>query len=147
MSKKKSPDASTVFSEFVEISIDPAFLNNFSNEQSMSSFLSNISTDDFCRLKMELVKEVMYIINHELTQKQKDIIKMAYIEGKTQNEISKVIGNNQTAVHKAIAGNIDYANNKKRYGGALKKIKKLCKNNKKIQRILAQIREISEKYE
>jgi DNA-directed RNA polymerase specialized sigma subunit len=144
---KKNLETSTVFSEFVEISIDPSFLNNFSNEQSMASFLSNISTDDFCKLKAELIKEVMYIINHELTQKQKDIIKMAYIEGKTQNEISKVIGNNQTAVHKAIAGNIDYANNKKRYGGALKKIKKLCKNNKKIQRILAQIREISERYE
>ena len=38
-------------------------------------------------------------------------------------------------------GNIDYSNNKKRYGGALKRIRKLCSQSKKIQEILNKIRE------
>ena len=64
------------------------------------------------------------------------------LEGKTQNEIAGHLGITQSAVHKALHGNIDYKNNKKRYGGVYKKLKKKCLNNSNIQDILSQISQI-----
>ena len=62
--------------------------------------------------------------------------------GKTQNEIAEHLGITQSAVHKAMHGNIDYRNHKKRYGGIVKKLQKICKNNTKIQEILDEIEKI-----
>ena len=39
-------------------------------------------------------------------------------------------------------GNIDYRNQKKRYGGIVKKLQKLCKNNDKVKDILLRISDI-----
>jgi predicted transcriptional regulator len=63
------------------------------------------------------------------------------MQGKTQNEISNELGKHQTTIHKILQGNIDYNNQKKRYGGALKKIRKLCQKNEKVQSILVKMRE------
>ena len=62
--------------------------------------------------------------------------------GKTQNEIAEHLGITQSAVHKAMHGNIDYKNNKKRYGGIVKKLRKICNNNEKIINILKNIEDI-----
>jgi len=127
---------------FVEISIDPVLLNNFSTEEGIGAYFNSCATsEEFQQLRVELLREVMYIIENYLTDKQKEIMKMTYLDGKTQNEISIELGRHQTAIHKALKGNIDYGNNKKRYGGALKKIRKLCQNNEKIQGILVKMRE------
>ena len=145
--RNKSKNLNTVYSNFIEISIDPALLNNYSNDHSMSSFLNSLSSsDEFQKLKHDLIKEVLNIIEEHLTQKQREIITMTYMEGKTQNEISETLGKHQTAVHKTLQGNIDYTNDKKRYGGALKKLRKFCSKSKKIQDILAKIREKSEEF-
>ena len=145
MRKKKKKLSDIPYSNFIEISIDPSLFNNFSNEHSMSMFLSgSASSDEFKKLRNELIKEVMNIVNEALTDKQKEVIMLTYVDGKTQNEIAQKLGNCQTAVHKSLAGNIDYLNKKKRYGGALKKIRKLCSKSKKIQEILSKIREKNE---
>ena len=137
-----SGDPDLISHNYVEISIDPHLLNNFSNEEGMASFLEAHScTEEFLRLKNELLSEVMEIIEHCLTDKQREVMKMTYLEGKTQNEISSELGKHQTTIHKILQGNIDYNNQKKRYGGALKKIRKLCANNEKIQKILALMKE------
>lgn len=131
-----------IINNYIEISIDPSLLNNFSNEDGMSSFLSTCSSSErFQELRSELLSEVMYIIENCLTDKQKEVMKMTYLDGKTQNEISMELGKHQTTIHKILKGNIDYYNNKKRYGGALKKIRKLCASNPRIQKILQQIKE------
>ena len=138
-SSSGDPDISN---NYVEISIDPSLLNNFANEDSISEFLStHACSEEFQKLKGELLKEVMYIINNCLTDKQREVMKMTYLEGKTQNEISSELGKHQTTIHKILQGNIDYNNQKKRYGGALKKIRKLCANNEKVQEILVRMRE------
>jgi predicted DNA-binding protein YlxM (UPF0122 family) len=145
MQKKKR--AEIPYSNFIEISIDPVLFNGFSNDHSMSVFLSSLaSTEEFRKLRNELIKEVMNIVNEHLTSKQKEVIMLTYVDGKTQNEISTKLGKHQTAIHKTLAGNVDYAHNKKRYGGALKKIRKLCCQSKKIQEILNKIREKSEEF-
>lgn len=137
-----STDQDTVTYNFIEISIDPNLLNNFSNEDGIAAYLSSFgATEEFQKLKTELMQEVMSIINSCLTIKQKEVIKMTYLEGKTQNEISLELGKHQTTIHKILQGNIDYSNQKKRYGGALKKIRKLCANSKKIQDILFKMKE------
>jgi len=120
---KHKKQTKTAYSNFIEISIDPTLFNNFSNDNSMSAVLSNLSSsDEFKKLRNELIKELLNIIENDLTEKQRDVIKLTYIEGKTQNERSQILGKCQPNVSKSIAGNIDYNNNKKRYGGALKKI-------------------------
>lgn len=137
-----SGDSDVVAHNYVEISMDPHLLNNFSNEDGIAAFLmSHECSEGFLELRQELFDEVIYIINNCLTDKQKEIMKMTFLEGKTQNEISIELGKHQSTVHKTLQGNIDYKNNQKRYGGALKKIRKLCAGNEKIKSILAQMRE------
>lgn len=133
-----------ILNNYVEISIDPNLLNNYSNEDGMNAFLeTHACSEEFQALRIELLEEVLYIINNCLTDKQKEVMKMTYLEGKTQNEISSELGKHQTTIHKILQGNIDYSNQKKRYGGALKKIRKLCTTSEKIQNILKRMREES----
>ena len=142
-----SGDLDVAPSNFIEISIDPSLLNNFSNEEGMTAYFNSYATsEEFQKLRIELVREIMDIIDNNLTKKQQEVIKMTYIEGKTQNEISFILGRHQTAIHKTLQGNIDYNNDKKRYGGALKKIRKLCAGNDKIRTILVKMREKQEEF-
>lgn len=137
-----SGDSDVTSHTFVEISIDPSLLNNFSNEDGMTAYLSSYSgSEEFQKLRTDLFEEVMYLIDNCLTEKQKQVMIMTYIDGKTQNEISIELGRHQTAVHKTLQGNIDYGNDGKRYGGAIKKLRKLCANNDKIQGILKRMKE------
>jgi len=129
--------------KIVEVSFDAAKLNNFSNENSISNMLETNALDDrLIELKEELLGEIYDIINGDyLTEHQKKILFMRLM-GKTQNEIAEHLGITQSAVHKAMHGNIDYRNQKKRYGGIVKKLQKLCKNNEKVKDILEKISDI-----
>lgn len=129
--------------KIVEVSFDAAKLNNFSNENSISNMLETNALDDrLIELKEDLLGEIYDIINGDfLTEHQKKILFMRLM-GKTQNEIAEHLGITQSAVHKAMHGNIDYRNQKKRYGGIVKKLQKLCKNNEKVKEILRKISDI-----
>jgi len=129
--------------KIVDVSFDAAKLNNFSNENSISNMLETNALDDrVVELKEELLGEIYDIINGDyLTEHQKKILFMRLM-GKTQNEIADHLGITQSAVHKAMHGNIDYRNQKKRYGGIVKKLQKLCKNNDKVKDILEKISDI-----
>tara|TARA_A100001011_G_scaffold398129_1_gene501479 strand:- start:5467 stop:5889 length:423 start_codon:yes stop_codon:yes gene_type:complete len=138
MSKSKSYQY-----KIVEISFDQDKLNNFSSERGIGSILQENSYDErVSELRENLLEEVYDIIHGDLlTEHQKKILFMRLM-GKTQNEIANHLGITQSAVHKAMHGNIDYRNNKKRYGGIVKKLKKICKNNERISEILAEIEKI-----
>ena len=134
-------------SSFIEISIDPNLLNNFANEDSINAYFNSFSsTEEFQKLRQRLLDEVFNIIENYLTDKQREVVKMTYLEGKTQNEISSALGKHQTTIHKLLQDNIDYNNDKKRYGGALKKIRKLCASSDIIQGILKEIRDKNRSY-
>jgi len=129
--------------KIVEISFDAAKLNNFPTERGMSHVLESSSFDEeISELRESLLDELYDIINGDyLTEHQKKILMMRLM-GKTQNEIAQHLGITQSAVHKAMHGNIDYKNNRKRYGGIVKKLRKICGNNQIIMDILSKIDEV-----
>ena len=130
--------------KIVEISFESLKLNNFPNERGMSQVLmDNASDDRVSAQKEELLDDIYDIVNGDfLTEHQKKILFMRLM-GKTQNDIAEHLGITQSAVHKAMHGNIDYKNHKKRYGGIIKKLQKICKNNEKINAILDEIAKLN----
>jgi len=131
----------------LETSVCPFILSDLSLAQGMTYRLQPFKyNEDLLDLKEQLKKRVWEIIEDGLTKRQKEVVKL-YVKDKTQNEIAKSLGINQTSVHKVMKGNIDYKNGKKRYGGAIKKITKLCQADDEIQKILKEIQEINEYFE
>jgi predicted DNA-binding protein YlxM (UPF0122 family) len=127
----------------LEVSVSPFILGDLSTAQGMTYRLQPLGESDMLYdLREQLKVRLWQIIEAGLTDRQKEVIKLSVEEGLTQNEIAKKLGINQTSVHKVIRGNIDYKNGKKRYGGAFKKIDKLCQADEEIQRILEEIREL-----
>ena len=132
--------------KIVEIGFEQAKLDNFPLERGIGYMLEDSSLDErIVELRGGLLDELYDIIYGDyLTEHQKTILMMRLM-GKTQNEIAEHLGITQSAVHKAMHGNIDYKNNKKRYGGIVKKLRKICNNNEKINQILGKIEDIKKK--
>lgn len=132
--------------KIVEVAFDQAKLNNFSDNKGIGGILNdNAYSEELMDLREKLLEEVYSVVNSELlTEHQKKVLFMILM-GKTQNEIAEHLGITQSAVHKALRGNLDYRNDKKRYGGIFKKLKKICKNNGKIQEILLEIEALKRK--
>ncbi len=130
--------------KIVEISFESLKLNNFSTDRGISQVLMANSCDErIADLKEELLDEIYDIVNGDyLTEHQKKILFMRLM-GKTQNDIAEHLGITQSAVHKAMHGNIDYKNQKKRYGGIIKKLQKICKNHDRVNKILEEIAKIN----
>lgn len=134
--------------KIVEISFDQSKLSNFPVERGIGHILAeNEVNDQILDLRETLIEELHDVINgNYLTDHQKKILFMRLM-GKTQNEIATHLGITQSAVHKSIHGNIDYRNEKKRYGGIVKKLKKICSTNEPMLKILNKISEIKNKDE
>ena len=125
--------------KIVEISVDPVLLNEFPLAESLGSQLKlSKYSERFDELRDELLQEVLAIIDTGLTPRQAQVVTLR-LEGKTQTQIAEELGIHQTTVHKTLMGNIDYANDKKCYGGAIKKLKKLCAKSPEIQEILEEM--------
>jgi len=135
--KKKKRKSKRYQYKIVEVSFDQVNLNNFPNERSIGNILNDQEIDEKIQeLRSELLKVIYEIVFGEnLTEHQRTVL-LLRLEGKTQNDIAEHLGITQSAVHKALHGNIDYRNNKKRYGGVYKKIKKICMRDERVQRIL-----------
>jgi DNA-binding CsgD family transcriptional regulator len=144
MSRKKNKSDSYQH-KIVEITVDPAILNDFPINNGLGAQL-NLSkySDEFYDLKEQLMQEILRIVNDGLTERQMEVVTLR-LKGKTQIQIADQLGIHQTTVHKLLMGNIDYANGKKRYGGAIKKIKKICARDTKILDILRKIEDLKTK--
>lgn len=129
--------------KIVEISFEHNKLDNFPEERGINFILAeNEANEKIDKLKTDLIDEIYDIISGDyLTNHQKKILMMRLM-GKTQNEIAEHLGITQSAVHKAMHGNIDYKNDRKRYGGIVKKLKKICKNNDNVRLMLNEIETI-----
>lgn len=126
--------------KIVEISFDQSKLDNFSEDRGLGYILEQNEPDEkITGYRSELIDEIYEVIKSGALTKHQEKVLMMRLMGKTQNEIARHLGITQSAVHKSIHGNIDYNNDRKRYGGIVKKLAKVCKNNDNIQKILKQI--------
>ena len=141
MARKKNKSDSYQY-KIVEIAVDPSILNDFPIYDSLGSQLNlAMYSEEFYDLRKQLMFEVMRIINNNLTERQSQVV-LLRLEGKTQIQIADQLGVHQTTVHKLLMGNIDYANGKKRYGGAIKKLKKICSKDEEVLDILMKMEEL-----
>jgi predicted transcriptional regulator len=101
--------------------------------------LSAEAKDELLELTEQLIFKIKDIIDNKLTKRQSEVVKLIFFEQKTQMEVAYLLGLCQTTIHKLIHGNLDYSNGGKRYGGAVKKIRKLCQKDPEIQQIMARI--------
>ena len=141
MARKKNKSDSYQY-KIVEIAVDPAILNDFPFFEGLGYQL-NVArySERFYELRQELMIEVLRIIKINLTRRQCEVVTLR-LEGKTQIQIADELGIHQTTVHKLLMGNIDYTNGKKRYGGAIKKLKKMCAKDDKVLEILEEMEEL-----
>jgi len=117
-------------------------MSNFSFGQLVYSPTDPAKVDELVGLTEELTVQLKSLIDTRLTDRQTEVVKKIFFEQKTQMEVADSLGLCQTTIHKILKGNIDYANGKKRYGGAIKKLKKLCANDEEIQNILKKMQDI-----
>jgi len=144
MARKKNKSDSYQY-KIVEIAVDPNVLNDFPFIESLGSQLNLAKySEEFDDLRHRLMKEVLRIINTNLTKRQCEVVTLR-LQGKTQIQIATKLNIHQTTVHKLLMGNIDYANGKKRYGGAIKKLKKICTKDEKVLEILEEMEELRAK--
>jgi hypothetical protein len=98
--------------------------------------------DELHELTERLIEAVNELIATKLTDRQSEVVQKIYFEQRTQMEVADSLGLCQTTIHKILKGNIDYSNGGKRYGGALKKLRKLCSNSPEIQGIITRMTQI-----
>lgn len=132
----------------VETVFSHEMLSSFSNEDSISARLNPWEySEELLELEDQLKKEFYRIIKM-LTKRQQDVIRLC-AEGKTQCEVAKELGVNQSSVAKNLLGNISYQSNgtKKFFGGSKKRLNKIIETDEKIIEILRKMSEIrSEKW-
>lgn len=125
-----------------EVLVDPTIMSSFNFRDLVYEDLDPEMMDELVGLTEELADRVKQIIDTRLTSRQTEVVKQIYFEQKTQMEVADQLGLCQTTVHKTLKGNIDYNNGMKRYGGAIKKLKKICSDDEIIQNILNRMQEI-----
>lgn len=124
--------------QYREVLIDPSILSTLSF-LSTEDDLSAEAKDELLELTEQLTFKIKDIIDNKLTKRQSEVVKLIFFEQKTQMEVAYLLGLCQTTIHKLIHGNLDYSNGGKRYGGAVKKIRKLCQKDPEIQNIITRM--------
>ena len=76
------------------------------------------------RERKQILNLVLEIIESELTQRQRECIKLYFLQENTQAEVAEILGISRRVVSQHIYG---ICRDGKRIGGAIKKIKKVCK--------------------
>jgi uncharacterized protein with von Willebrand factor type A (vWA) domain len=127
-----------------EISIDPNILSTVFLGKAQYSINEEELMEEFKTLQDLLIEKLKYVIATQLTERQREVMIKIYFEQRTQMETADLLGVCQTTIHKIVSGNIDYSNKDgaKRYGGALKKIRKFCETDPEVIQILARMEEI-----
>lgn len=128
----------------LEAACSNEMMESFSNRDSISNRLNPFAyNEDLLELEDQLREEFWRIVDTELTDRQKTVIKY-YSDGYTQMEIAKILNVNQSSITKNLHGNTDYKNGKRVYGGSIKKIKKILETDERVLEILGKIKELRE---
>jgi DNA-binding CsgD family transcriptional regulator len=142
---RKSNKSSSYQYRIIEVTVDPYLLSDFAAEEGLGAQLGVSGySEEIHDLRLQLMEEVKRLIDTSLTRRQAEVI-LLNLDGRTQIQIAEALGICQTTVHKTLRGNIDYKNGAARYGGAIKKLKKLCSKDKQVLDILRKINNVREK--
>jgi DNA-binding CsgD family transcriptional regulator len=131
-----------------ETSCTNEMLESFPNEESISERLAGgfIYDESVLELEDRLKDEFWRIVDSQLTERQREVLHLLK-QGKTQMEVAKELGVNQSSVTKSLHGNVSYdlgKDNKKTYGGSRKRLNKIFEEDEVIQEILHLIHELRE---
>jgi DNA-directed RNA polymerase specialized sigma24 family protein len=126
--------------QFREILVDPDILATFHFEAESTIDLEK--RDELIGLQERLIEQVHNVVMTRLTSRQSEVVQKIFYEQKTQMEVADLLGKCQTTIHKILRGNVDYLHGAKRYGGALKKINKICNTDPDIKQTLDRIAQI-----
>lgn len=101
---KKIPNRSDAYQNLLlDIPYPHELLDVFSSTDSIYKRLNPFSyNDEIAELEEQLTKELWRIIEDNLTARQKEVVKL-YASGKTQVEIAKQLGVNQSSIVKCLA--------------------------------------------
>jgi RNA polymerase sigma factor (sigma-70 family) len=110
---------------FWEILFPPGEMDNFSQEEAIwreteAERESRYNKEDE---KREIGPLIMEIIENDLTEMQRNCIKMYFLCGRTQQEVARELGISRRVVTQHIYG---IHRRGKRVGGGIKKIRKIC---------------------
>lgn len=128
--------------KYRELVVDPHILSTVFLGKAHYSLADDTLMEELKTLQAELMDRIKDIIANRLTERQREVLTKTYFEQRTQMEVADLLGVCQTTVHKIIHGNIDYSNGGKRYGGAIKKIKRICEEDVEIQEIVSKISDL-----
>lgn len=126
----------------LETPFSQELLTEFSDAQGMTGILNSSEySEELFQLKERLRLAFWRIIDGELTERQREVIRML-ADGYTQVEVAKKLSVNQSSITKSVHGNCDYKHGKRVYGGAKKKLRRIADEDSEIKEILARIAEI-----
>lgn len=117
--------------QLLEVSVDVEILDQ--NEAS-----SAVYSEELLDLREKLRLRTRELIVLHCTARQTEVMFLTF-DGYTQMEIADILKCNQSSVTKCINGNTD---GNKNYGGAIKKIKRICFEDPDMLEIIRQIDEI-----
>jgi RNA polymerase sigma factor (sigma-70 family) len=112
--------------DFWEIRLDPHDLDQYANEAGLWFETSEEAQDRLRRASriQHLVHPLMEVIGQALTEKQRQVLFLYYLHQKTQEEVAQILGISRRVVSQHLFG---ICRNGKQVGGAIKKIRKLCR--------------------
>jgi DNA-binding NarL/FixJ family response regulator len=88
MARKKKNKSDSYQHKIVEIAVDPYILNDFSLSEGLGSQLNLAKySEAFYELRQQLMREVLRIINSDLTKRQCEVM-LLRLEGLTQTQIA-----------------------------------------------------------
>ena len=111
--------------DFWEVSVPPEYFDRFTNEDHLWYQPPNSKYARTYRAKRrKVLKQIRQIIAKDLTTRQAECIQLYFYEGKTQEEIGKLLGISRRVVSQHLFG---VTRNGKQIGGAINKIRKMCR--------------------
>lgn len=111
--------------DFWEIPVPPDFFDQFTTEDYFWYRAPDDEDTEARRAKRQAVLEqVRQIIAKELTERQTECIQLYFYKGKTQEEIGNILGISRRVVSQHLFG---VTRNGKQIGGAINKIRKVCR--------------------
>ena len=126
---------------FYESTYDDIVWDMISRRHQSETSLTAEQKEELYSLDDQLQFCMWLLIDTQLSTKQRAILQMLKI-GMTQTEMAEELGINQSSIHKALHGNVDYQGGVvKRFGGIAKRLEKLIRISPDIHEIMEQIDE------